>query len=327
MTAPEPTAAGIHRLSLPTPLPVGDVNAYLVQDDPLVLVDCGPDTGTTLGALEVALAALGHALDDLGLLLITHPHADHFGLAAEIVRRTDVPVACLDAVAPVLEGWERWTAQEDAALAPALVRHGVPPEVAAAAGTYGSPSSLGRPVAVDRRLRDGEVLRLRDRSFTVLHRPGHSPGDTVLHDADARVLLAGDHLLADVSSNAIVSRPLGDWDGSRPTPLLEYRASLRATREMDLEISLGGHGGPVTAHRALIDERLERHERRAARLAALLHEGPRTAHALARLLWGPAVAVSQTYATVSEVLGHLDLLVARGEAVEDRSDEVVVFRR
>jgi glyoxylase-like metal-dependent hydrolase (beta-lactamase superfamily II) len=319
-------ATGIHRLPLPTPLPVGDVNAYLIEDDPLVLVDCGPDTGTALGALEEHLGELGYALGDLGLLVVTHPHADHFGLAAEIVRRTGVTVACLDAVAPVLEGWEAWVAQEDETLAAGLVRHGVPAEVAVAAGTYGSPSSLGRPTRVDRRLAAGSVLQLRDRAFTVLHRPGHSPGDTVLHDPEARVLIAGDHLLADISSNAVVARPLGEWDGRRPTPLLDYRASLLQTRALDLDVCRGGHGGPVIDHRALIDERFALHEKRAAKLSALLDE-PRSAHELARRLWGADVAVAQTYATVSEVLGHLDLLIERGEVHEDRDAELIVFVR
>ena len=48
------------------------------------------------------------------------------------------------------------------------------------------------------------------------------------------MLIGGDHLLARISSNALVTRPLdGDTDGPRPTPLIDYSHSLRATREMD----------------------------------------------------------------------------------------------
>ena len=48
---------------------------------------------------------------------------------------------------------------------------------------------------------------LRDRTLHVLHRPGHSPTDTVFHDAAARTLIAADHLIKHISSNPLISRP------------------------------------------------------------------------------------------------------------------------
>ena len=74
---------------------------------------------------------------------------------------------------------------------------------------------------------------------------------------------------------------------------------------------LGGHGPPVTDHVALIDERLRMHERRARKISGLLRPGPLTAYELATAMWGN-VAVTQAFLTLSEVLGHLDLLVADG---------------
>ena len=70
---------------------------------------------------------------------------------------------------------------------------------------------------------------------------------------------------------------------------------------------LSGHGEPVTDHRALIDERFALTERRARKIHGLLGEGPLTAHELAQRMWGN-VAVTQAFLTLSEVLGHLDLL-------------------
>jgi len=60
-------AAGIHRLAVPTPFAVGRVNCYLIEDQPLTLVDTGPNSGKSLDELEQALAALGHRIEDLGL--------------------------------------------------------------------------------------------------------------------------------------------------------------------------------------------------------------------------------------------------------------------
>ena len=64
------------------------------------------------------------------------------------------------------------------------------------------------------------------------------------------------------------------------------------------------------------------HDRRARKLEGLVAEQPRTAYELAQELWGN-VAVTQAYLTLSEVLGHVDLLLERGEVVEDEQDGVL----
>ena len=88
---------------------------------------------------------------------------------------------------------------------------------------------------------------------------------------------------------------------------------------------LGGHGPPVTDHAALIDERLRLTDRRVRKIAGLLEPGRRPRYELATAMWAN-VAVTQAFLTLSEVLGHLDLLVADGEVVEDDDGELVRFR-
>src|SRR5947209_18788176 len=68
--------AGIHRLAIPTPFQVGRVNAYLIEDSPLTLLDSGPNSAKAMDELEQALAAHGHAVEDIELLIVTHPHLD-----------------------------------------------------------------------------------------------------------------------------------------------------------------------------------------------------------------------------------------------------------
>ena len=48
--------AGIHRLAIPTPFAVGRVNCWLIEDDPLTLVDVGPNSGRSLDEVERGLA-------------------------------------------------------------------------------------------------------------------------------------------------------------------------------------------------------------------------------------------------------------------------------
>ena len=85
-----------------------------------------------------------------------------------------------------------------------------------------------------------------------------------------------------------------------------------------------GHGDPVTDHRELIDERFALHRRRADKIHRLLEERPRTAYEIAQALWGN-IAVTQAYLTLSEVLGHLDLLPNDGRVREIDRDGLSLF--
>jgi glyoxylase-like metal-dependent hydrolase (beta-lactamase superfamily II) len=319
--------SGIQCLAVPTPFSVGSVNAYLIEDEPLTLVDCGPNSATSLRDLERLLAEHGYSISDLALVIVTHQHMDHMGLAGVVAERSGAEVACLGLLAPYLEDWEAWAAADDDLAYEVMLRHGLDPSTAKALRSVARMvRGWGASVRVDRSLTDGESLRFAGRTVRVLHRPGHSPSDTAFYDEDHRVLITGDHLLSRTSSNALLSRPLeGAPDGRRPQPLLQYRASLRATRTLDAEVALGGHGEPISDHRALIDKRLRQQDERAAELLRLLSAGPRSAHELASSLWGGDVAITQAFLTLSEVLGHVDLLIDQGLVAEDDRGAVVRF--
>ena len=315
----------VHTLPIPTPFAVGRVNCYLVDDDPLTLVDTGPNSGTSLTALEAALAEHGRRVEDLERIVITHQHIDHFGLVAILADRSGAEVCALDLLAPWLARFGQAMEEDDAFAEAVMLRHGIPDDmvmvlraVTKQFRAWGASATVTTPLA------DSGALEFAGRSWRVHHRPGHSPSDTVFHDERSGELVAGDHLIKHISSNPLVSRPLDGDGGERPKALVAYIASMKATRAMELSMVLPGHGDAFGDHRALIDERLRMHDRRARKLLGLIAERPRTAHELAQELWGN-VAVTQAYLTLSEVLGHMDLLVDDGRAVEVVEDGVARF--
>ena len=318
--------AGIHRIAVPTPFLVGRVNCYLIEDQPLTLIDTGPNSGKSLDELSRALNALGHSIEELELIVITHQHMDHLGLLEILARRSGAEVAALHLLGPYLESFSASAAADDAFAMEIMRRHGVPSDLATALGSVGASfRAFGSSGHVTRPLRDGDDLVLAQRTLRVLHRPGHSPSDTVFWDQERAMLIAGDHLLGHISSNPLISRPLtGEPASGRPHALIDYIASMRATRELPLELVLPGHGDPVTDHRTLIDERFRMHERRARKLLQMLSPTPLTAYELASGMWGN-VAVTQAYLTISEVLGHMDLLIADGRVLERDEGEVARF--
>jgi glyoxylase-like metal-dependent hydrolase (beta-lactamase superfamily II) len=316
--------AGIHRLRIPTPFAVGRVNCYLLEDEPLTLVDTGPNSGKALDELQGQLGARGYSIDDLGMVILTHQHIDHLGLVEIIVEHSGAEVAALGLAAERLANFADDAEEEDRFAVELMLRNGIPQEVAFALQSVSrSFRGWGAKAEVTRRLEDGEKLAFRDRTLEVLHRPGHSPSDTVFWDERRRILIAADHLISHISSNPLIARPL-DGSSRRPQALVTYIESMRKTREMPAEIVLSGHGEPIVDHVALIDDRLAKHERRKEKIYDLIAERPRTGYEIAQAIWGN-VAVTQAFLTLSEVIGHTDLLLNEGRVREVEDGEVVRY--
>lgn len=316
--------AGIHCLRIPTPFAVGRVNCYLIEDEPLTLVDTGPNSGKALDELQSQLAERGHSIDDLELLVITHQHIDHLGLAEIVVQRSGAEVAALGIASERLANFDEDAEAEDRFAVELMIRNGIPEEVTVALRSVSrSFRGWGSHVTVTKPLADGEGLAFADRTLEAIHRPGHSPSDTVFWDQERRILIAADHLIAHISSNPLISRPL-DGSAERPQALATYIESMLETREMPAEIVLSGHGEPITDHVALIDDRIAKHERRKEKIFKLIAEQPRSGYEIAQAIWGN-VAVTQAFLTLSEVIGHADLLVNEGRVREADYGEVVRY--
>jgi glyoxylase-like metal-dependent hydrolase (beta-lactamase superfamily II) len=317
-------AAGIHRIAIPTPFAVGRVNVYLIEDEPLTLVDAGPNSGTSFDELQRGIAALGHRLEDIELVILTHQHIDHLGLVSLVAAHSGADVAAIDVAVPFVQNFSAEAQADDDFARETMLRHGIPEDVVSALSSVSRAfRAWGARAEVTRVLRDGEEMSFRDRTLHVHHRPGHSPTDTVFHDRERRILIAADHLLGHISSNPLITRP-PEGSSERPQALVTYLDSLSATREMDVELVLPGHGDPVTDHRRLIDERFALHRRRADKIHRLLAERPRSAYEVAQALWGN-IAVTQAYLTLSEVLGHVDVLLGDGRVREVHRGTLSLF--
>src|SRR5690348_9184638 len=85
---------------IPLPLPhIGSVNSWLLRGDPLTLIDTGPRDDAALVTLECGLRAAGVRLEDIELVLVTHHHLDHSGLAATIAARSGARIAAYERAA------------------------------------------------------------------------------------------------------------------------------------------------------------------------------------------------------------------------------------
>lgn len=315
----------IYMMEIPTPFAVGPVNSYLIEDDPLTLIDPGPNSGEALEALVVNLRKRGHDLADIEQIVVTHQHIDHLGLVEVVSHASGAPVVCLDKCRPWMENFHEESSATDRWASEMLVQHGVGEEVAVALRAVAKAfRGWGSEAKVDHTLVEGDIMEFRDRKLEIFYRPGHSISDTVFWNADTQTLIAADHLIKKISSNPLLERPLKEGE-PRPQELVEYINSMKKTREMPATMVLSGHGEPIVDHAALIDERFAMTDKRVEKLYAMLtDDGAQTAHELARGTWGN-IAVTQAFLTLSEVLGNLDILENAGRIAPVETEGVIKY--
>lgn len=311
--------AGIHRLVIPTTLPVGSVNVYLIEGAVPTLVDCGPWTVEGAAALWQGLRETGIAPSDVRQIVLTHPHVDHAGLAAEVARAAGAPVlahpdagvvladpaAAIRRTVRYLEAWGR--------------RHGVPsPNLARMIRSYTRWSALTEPVASLTPLEPGDLLVAGDSVWRILDTPGHSPGHICLYREEDGALISGDHLLPGIPSSPM-PEPAVDTR-ARPAPLLQYMAHLARLAALDIRWVLPGHGEPFPGTAELVPTRIAQVHAKADEVGRLVDQKPCTAWELCGAVFPHATEDNLMFA-LANISGYLDLLAAQGRVapIEDRS--------
>ena len=200
---------------------VGRVNAYLIEDSPLTLIDSGPNSAKALDELEQALDARGHAVEDIELLVISHQHMDHFGLASILARRSGAEVAAIEPLA-ALPGRLRPPDRPRRRLRRAdhaAPRHPPRSRHRAARGVGGLPRlGLGGRGHATRCADGSRAASCATAPCASCTAPDTAPRTPSSSTRTARMLLAADHLIAHISSNPLLARPLGERARPRRPP-------------------------------------------------------------------------------------------------------------
>ena len=290
-------------------------------------MDTGPRSDEALTALEHELAGHGLAIEDVELVLLTHHHLDHTGLAATIKERSGARVAALEATAAWGVRYHELAAGERAFTEQLLAAHGVPQQqIEDTAPFWAHIVRASADYETDVVLADGDTIDAGGRTLRVVHRPGHSTTDTLYVDEAANEAFVGDHLLAKITSGAEATESVLPARGRRRA-LYDYLTGLRLTAAMGLQTTFTGHGPVIADAAGLIDERMAFHSTRLDNVEEIVDGGASTAFEISRKLWSDEVARTQTVLAIWEVLGHLDILVARGVLQEHVDDGHHSFHR
>ena len=292
---------GIFRVPVPTGLPVGTVNAYVLKRDPITVVDPGPKAPGAWEALKAGLSDAGVGRSEVAQILVTHGHVDHFGLAAQLREesgaRVLAPAPDADMIADFHATYARRRERFQGVLAESDAPIGLRESLSA---FFLHLDALGDPVPVDIPLEDGRSFEAGGELFTAIHTPGHSKG-AMAYWGSRGVLLSGDTVIPGMT-------PLAAFGGRDGTSigLADHLASLDRLVGLPFRLILPGHRQPLTDLRKYAWESRTLYAERQRQILALLRE-PRTAWQVTHALFGD-LPVTEVFLGLTETLGHLEIL-------------------
>lgn len=313
----------LYRLEIPLPAsPLKYLNSYLVRgEDRDLIIDTGLNRPECLAAMQAALAELGV---DLGRtdFFVTHMHADHSGLVGRLVKEGGkVYFNRPDAEAiTIWSGWEPMLAYAQ--------KNGFPKEELQSAlrshpGYRYSPAHVPPLTFVE----DGDEVICDGYRFTCIHTPGHTRGHMCLYEPEKRILVAGDHILGDITPN------IQCWS-SQENPLKSYLESLEKVYTLDVDLVLPGHRSLIYDARGRIDELKRHHQQRAQEVLSLIGNGQKDAFHIASEMswdiecdsWGDFPIAQKWFAT-GEAIAHLRYLEEEGIVQRIEDDELITYAR
>jgi glyoxylase-like metal-dependent hydrolase (beta-lactamase superfamily II) len=298
---------GLWRLRLPLPFPgVPHCNAWAIaRGEGVVLVDTGMQEPGSMVELERALAQVGLTVDQVGLVVCTHAHADHWGQAATICDRT----GCEFWLHPNHEHAFATATDPDLALARRIEvgrQSGVPASTLAqyAERARGTPSGIARVIEPDRPLVAGVEIDTDLGVWTVFETAGHAPSHICLFQAERRLLISGDHVLGRIS--------LYFDFGWTPDPIAEFLRSLDVVDELNARLALSGHGKPFLDVRGHTDGNRRLVRRRLEAVLAAAADGAKTALQIAPSVHEEGVTETNAGWVLQETLCYLHHLELAG---------------
>lgn len=309
----------IHKIIIPTPFAVGDVNAYLVKGDALTLIDAGPKTEEALIALTHGIKEAGYELNDIEQVVLTHHHPDHAGWTDAFEQATILGH----------EYNQVWMTRDEAFLQyhdrfylQCLKEEGVPAEYFNWVEKMRRPLRLLGSRTLDTYLYDGDTLPGHP-NIQVLETLGHAQSHLAFWSESSKSLIGGDLILEKISSNPLIEPPL-NTNEERPKSMLQYNASLKRIQQLPIEKVYSGHGNEVYNIQELVANRLEKQKERALKVLDMMNDGEKTIFELTKQLF-PKVYENELGLTLSETIGQLDYLVDERRITAKRDEKGILL--
>ena len=304
----------VDRIELPGPDQVGSVNVYLLRGEKNILIDTGPRKEETFEVLEHELEEKDLKIEDLDMVLITHPHSDHFGNASRL-RQSGAEIAIHEDASHILEDYAGYLEKQEREFEDYFRRQGIPEEENSDLVELAVPDHEGVSVEVDRELSGGDIIE----GLKVIGTPGHAPGSSTFLLGEAAFV--GDTVLKNITPNPMLY--IGE-DREPGKSLVRYIESLKRLKELEIDRMMPGHGDEIDEPAERIDEILDHHVQRKQEVLNMIKEKKTSFEVMDRLF--EDLPREKYFFGMSEAIGHLELLVHEGRAEKLENGGKVEYR-
>jgi glyoxylase-like metal-dependent hydrolase (beta-lactamase superfamily II) len=322
--------SGIYQLKVPIPNnPLECTNVYLLQgNDGYLMIDTGWNSERAFESLKEQLAEIGINLGDISQIVVTHAHADHYGLVGRLKQHSKARVSLHYLEEKLLTF--RFGDMNEFRLRTEQWFHsnGVPDDTFPTSRiTPTERRRFNNPVMPDSTLRGEETISTGIFNLEVLWTPGHSPGHICLYEKNQKILFSGDHVLPAITPN-ISLQPQ-----SEDNPLGDFLTALNALKRLDVSLVLPGHEHLFTNLQTRVDEIIRHHEQRNSEIVETLKSEPKTAYQISDgITWMPDfggysfmdLAPWERRMAVLETLAHLKAMETEGK-VEKFSKNGIIY--
>ena len=312
---------GLFRNKIPLPgSPLKYLNSYIIKDsEKSLIVDTGLNRKECLDAMHKGLTTLGVDLSKSDIF-ITHLHADHFGLVSKLATDT-THILFSRPEKELMESWEGFGAMVEYA-----ARNGFPEDELESALDKHPGAKFGADWIPELKiLDDGDRIDVGDYHFKCVTTPGHTLGHICLYEPDKKILLAGDHILIDITPN------IQCWSDTA-NHLKDYLASLDKIGQLDIDLVLPGHRRLIDNPKARIEELKNHHAHRLDEVLGILEKGPQSAfQTAAQMTWDidceswDQFPVAQKWFALGEAISHLRYLEEAGRIARTTVNNTTVF--
>lgn len=315
----------LQMIDVPMTATLGSVNVYLIRGpEGIGLVDTGLNDATSEQALTAALKQAGIRMEDVESVVCTHHHVDHSGLgkrfqeAGATVWMSPVEAACL---AEFYDHPER-----DHDRAALFGRHGLPEAlVNHVKMVFGFFRNLGARFQPTLLPEDGRPLMLGGIDFEVIPLPGHTAGHIGLFQPDAKVVMAGDVIIANKATQIDQMSPIA---ASRDL-FGDYLSTLDRLTGLGTVSVYPGHGSTKSDIKTAALKVKSHLYQRMERVREELGHRPQSVYELAEQLMTQGTSRSERtlprWMQVSQTLAYLNYLTNRGAAERMETETGIRF--
>jgi glyoxylase-like metal-dependent hydrolase (beta-lactamase superfamily II) len=310
---PFPESENITAIAVPVPglSNLITVNLYALGKGPITLIDTCLKAPGTLEYVCRALREAGLDIGDVGRIILTHGHMDHFGLAAAIRRAVSHPIECFIhgedqwQISSENFGKEMWSEEANALMAMAGMPLEEKEKVKKRFATF---RELGDPLDEVSVFEDGREFEGEGYRLKVIHTPGHTPGSCCIYESEQKILFSGDTLIKHITPNPLVVIKRNGLQEPGYKSLKAYSWSLDRLACLDIKYVFTGHGEYIKDLPGLISTYKRHHRERMKLVWKALHNRARTLYEIIGDVIHE-VPDGDMFLAISEILVHLEILI------------------